>query len=53
MSATPSARILQVVLDEVLQAKPDQFIGQRCWEILGDNRRKRRGEDMLKPGRTK
>ena len=45
----PPDRKLQVILEEVLQAKPYQAIGQGDWEILLDNRRKRRGNNILKP----
>ena len=53
LSATPPASILQVILEAVIQAKTDQDIGQGDWEILLDNRRKRRGKDTLKPIRRK
>ena len=53
MSATPPTRILQVILEAVLQTEPDQFIGQGDQDILVDNRRKIRGKYILKPGRTK
>ena len=44
LSGMPPTRILQVILEAFLQAKPDQAIGKVYWEILVDNRRKRRGE---------
>ena len=53
MSATPPAIMLQVILESVLQDKPDQVIGQGDREILVDNRSKRRGDNMLKPRRNK
>ena len=53
MSDTPPVRILQAILEEFLQAKPDQAICQGDRYILVDNRRKRRGDDMLKTGRKK
>ena len=53
LSVMPPTRILQVILETVLQAKPDQVIGQGYQEILADNRSKRRGKDLLRPGRTK
>ena len=49
----PPTRILQVILEAVLQTKPDQVIGQGDREILVDKRRRNRDEDMLKPGRNK
>ena len=53
MSETPTVRIMQVILEAILKNKPDQVIGQVDREIIIDKRRKRRGKDMLKPGRTK
>ena len=53
MSETPPARILQVILDTLLQAKTDQAIGKGDWYILVDNRRKRRRNDLSKPERKK
>ena len=37
LSATPLARILWVISEAVLQAKPDQAIGQADQEILVEN----------------
>ena len=53
LSATPRDRILQVILEAVLQAKPDQALCQVAREILLEDRRKRRGDDMLNPERNK
>ena len=52
LSERPPDSILQVVLEAVLQAKPDQATGRVDWEILLDNRSKRRGDNMLNPGRN-
>ena len=53
MSETPTVRIMQVILEAILKNKPDQFIGQVDREIIIYKRRKSRGKDLLKPGRTK
>ena len=42
-----------MILEAVLQAKPDQAIGQGDKAMLVDNRSKRRGNYMLKPGRKR
>ena len=52
LSATPLSRILQVVLEAVLQNKSEQVIGQGDHDIQVDMRRKKRGGDLLKLGRT-
>ena len=53
LSVMPPPRILHVVLEAVLQAKPEQSFCQVDWEILVLNRRKSRGDDLLKLGRKK
>ena len=53
LSETPPARILQVILEAVLQAKLKQAIGREDQETLVENKRKRRGDDMMKPGSNK
>ena len=50
---TPTDRKLQVILEAFLQAKTDQFIGTGYWKIQRENRKKTRGEYLLKSGRTK
>ena len=42
-----------MILDSVLQDKPDQEIGQGYQDIVVYTRRKSRGEYMLKSGRNK
>ena len=40
-------------MESVLKTGPDQVISQGYQEILVEKRRKRRGKDLSKPGRTK
>ena len=42
-----------MILEAFLQTKPDQVMGQGDRKIMVDKIRKRRGKNMLKPGRTK
>ena len=52
LSLTTPVRIFQVVLESVLQAKPNQALRQVDQGILVENR-KRRGDNLLDPGRNK
>ena len=50
---TTTARIFQVILEAVLQAQPNQDLGQVAWKIVVEDRRKKRGDNLLNPGRNK
>ena len=50
LSETPPARILQVILEAVLKSKPNQDLCQMDWYILVEDRRRRRGDNMLRKG---
>ena len=52
-SATPPDRIFQVILEAVLQDKPDKYLCHLDREILVEDRRKVICDNLLKPGRTK
>ena len=53
LSVTSPASILQLILESILYTGPYQVIGKGDRGIVIYKRRKRRGKDMLKPGRTK
>ena len=53
LSATPSARILQVILEAVLQDPLNQALGKVDWKILVKDIRKRSGGGQLNLGRKK
>ena len=53
LSATPPARILEVILEAILHTGPNKARVLGYWEIQVDKERRRRGKDMLKPVRSK
>ena len=52
-SATPPARILQVILEAVLQDQPDRVSYQGYSDISLESRRKRRSDNIVKLGMDK